>query len=359
MSDVVNPSTPIFLPLIGQYNNIGDIILRRPLAKWLQGHGKLHVFVGQAPSGFVKGLGLTSDDVYYESFKSWYLSGLSACTQQKAVYLSKPGEIQLTALGMKEHIGVLPLMLWLKLRGGRVARLGAGTRNFSQLYRTIMMPAVALSGLTYWRDRGTHEFIHHGGLMPDFGYYEGSPVETIRSDAKRNIMVVSMRGDKPAPNKVWLESVRQFAKTHGLELWVVTQVHSDAELSAQLAQQLDARLLNWDGRDHHLQEEKLRALYQQTLLTVSDRLHVLIAAFTEGAMPAGLLTAASNKIGRHFNVLEMNDVEHFEPDWTVQEICKYFDKTLQYRDHSLDALEQARETLDQIKAQLLQYIDSI
>ena len=48
----------VFVPLVGQYSNIGDIILRRPLARWIQNCGRLHVYTGNAPDGYIEGLQL-------------------------------------------------------------------------------------------------------------------------------------------------------------------------------------------------------------------------------------------------------------------------------------------------------------
>ena len=61
-------TTQIFAVGRGQYENVGDIILRRQLLDWLRPVGRLHVYVGQSPDGYDQGLGLRDGDVVYRSF---------------------------------------------------------------------------------------------------------------------------------------------------------------------------------------------------------------------------------------------------------------------------------------------------
>ena len=68
--------TEIYVPGIGQYDNIGDIILRRQLLRWLEPMGRLHVFIGNAPAGYGESLELGPEHRTYRSFTAWYRSGL-------------------------------------------------------------------------------------------------------------------------------------------------------------------------------------------------------------------------------------------------------------------------------------------
>ena len=58
----VNQQRQIFAVGRGQYENIGDIILRRPLLDWAREAGDLHVYVGASPEGYDEGLGLQPGD---------------------------------------------------------------------------------------------------------------------------------------------------------------------------------------------------------------------------------------------------------------------------------------------------------
>lgn len=303
----------------GQYENVGDIILRRQLLDWVRPEGgELHVYVGDSPEGYDDGLRLRPDDKVYRSFLSWYGAALQAAMKGGAAYVFKPGEIQLTIVGMKEHISMLPLLGVLRTRGGRAVRAGVGSRNFAPLPRALMRPSIALSDLTLWRDIRTAEYMRAGGPMPDLAYGEGASDEDVATFAteaeaiRRDVLVVSLRADEPAPpypSEAWLRGVREYADRHGLEIWAVTQVHVDNERSRRLAADLGGHVLPWDDlRDHDGQERRLRELYRRTAIAMSDRLHVVIAAFTEGAVPVGTLADASDKVDRHFATIGIGGV---------------------------------------------------
>ena len=105
------------------------------------------------------------------------------------------------------------------------------------------------------------------------------------------------------PGQAWLEGVRAFCGEIGLRPLVVTQVGRDAERNRELAGLLNAGLIDWKNEPHAVQERRLRAVYEKSALVLSDRLHVLILAFTEGAVPLCMLDRPEDKIGRHFDAV--------------------------------------------------------
>ena len=309
-------TTQIFAVGRGQYENVGDIILRRQLLDWLRPVGRLHVYVGQSPDGYDQGLGLRDGDVVYRSFLKWYRAGLSAAAAGKASYVFKPGEIQLTLVGTKEHLSMVPMLLAIRTRGGSVLRVGSGSRNFKPLPRALMRPSIALSDLVLWRDVKTAQYLRRGSASPDLAFGEGASEDDIRlfaaTSAGRTALVISLRADEPVPpypSEAWLAGVREYAARNGLEIWVATQIFVDNERNSRLARDLDAQLLAWPQLNgHHEQERLLRNLYRRSAIVLSDRLHVIIAAFTEGAIPVGVLSDGSDKIDRHFETIGISGI---------------------------------------------------
>lgn len=338
----------IFVPARGQYENIGDILLRRQLLDWLRESGPLHVYTGYSENGYDEGLRLQPGDVRYRSFTRWYLAALRGAARGTASYVFKPGEIQLTLIGMKEHISMLPVAALVRATGGAVARVGAGSRGFARLGRALIRPSIALSTLSLWRDPATAGYLGRGGTIPDLGFGEGGSARELEDTAGRTALVISMRADlgyRADPPEQWLEGVRAFARQNGLEIWTATQVRVDDERAARLADALGGRALSWDGTDHAEQEARLRELYRRAAVVVSDRLHVLIAAVTEGAVPAGLRLDSSDKIDRHFAVTGMRDVSIPAAAMPASEISAWLNRMLERRPEILGGLEQARADL--------------
>lgn len=337
----------IFVPARGQYENIGDILLRRQLLDWLRESGPLQVYTGYSENGYDEGLRLQPEDVRYRSFTKWYIAALRSAAQGKASYVFKPGEIQLTLIGMKEHISMLPVAALVRATGGAVARVGAGSRGFARLPRALIRPSIALCNLSLWRDPATAGYLGTGGTMPDLGFGEGA--SALDMDAvPRTALVVSMRSDlgyRSDPPEHWLQGVREFARQHDLEVWTAAQVHVDDERAVRLADALGGQALRWDGTGHAQQEARLRALYRRAAVVISDRLHVLIAALTEGAVPAGLGLDSSDKINRHFAAAGIKGVSTQAAAMTAEEITAWLEVALDRRSEHLAQLERARADL--------------
>jgi hypothetical protein len=345
--------TKVFAIGRGQYENVGDIILRRHLLDWVRAVGDMHVYVGNSPAGYDEGLGLGPDDRVYRSLRAWYKAALVSALKGRAAYVFKPGEIQLTLVGMKEHFSVLPLLVALRLRGGRAIRAGVGTRNYSPIPRALMRPSIALSDITLWRDVATGEYMKTGDVMPDLAFGEGADDARLASfktpSAERNVLVVSMRGDDPArpyPSRGWTEGVRAYAASNGLEIWTVTQVRTDNDRNVRLAQDLGGQVLGWDERTgHDEQERRLRHLYARTAIALSDRLHVVIAAFTEGAVPVGSLVVDSDKVDRHFRTIGIDRVSVSATGESAEELSEQLTALAARRADMFDCLLEARARL--------------
>ena len=295
----------VFVPAVGQYDNIGDIMLRRPLLDRLRNHGRLHVYTGPAPRGYTRALNLSPEDAVYTSFASWHGALLRAAARHTADYAFKPGEIQLTVRGMKEHLGLLPALSLVRSGGGRIVRVGSGARAFPRGGKALIAPSLAVPHVTRWRDTESARVLGHGTTMPDLAFLDGPDAI---GEGGRDRLVVSMRGDRPAPDATWRAAIRDFADRLGARLVVVTQVERDGGRARELALEWGCELLAFDGTDHADHEQRVREQYRSALAVASDRLHVLIAATTEGAPPLAPLAAPADKIDRHFEAAHLPPV---------------------------------------------------
>ena len=337
----------------GQYENIGDVILRRQLLDWVRPAGEMHVYVGNSPAGYDEGLQLHSTDVVYRSLADWYRVALSSALRGEAAYVFKPGEIQLTLIGMKEHLSMLPLLAALRLRGGSAIRAGVGTRNYSPLPRALMRPSIALSTITLWRDVSTGAYMGTGEVMPDLAFGEGADDEAVASfrdpSPRRDVLVVSMRSDEPVrpfPSAEWIQGVKSYAARHDLEVWAVTQVQVDNDRTLRLARELGGQALTWDElKDHAAQERRLRDLYRRTEIALSDRLHVIVAAFTEGAIPVGSLVDHDDKVDRHFRTIGIDGVSVTTSGLTAEQFADRLAQLAGQRRQMFEALLAARSRL--------------
>ncbi len=193
---------------------------------------------------------------------------------------------------------MMPALLKVRARNGRVVRIGAGARQLSKFPRELMRASLSMTDLAIWRDSSTAAFLG-GDEMADLGFLGGSD-ESSRSQT-RDQLVVSLRGDRNAPAPEWYATVQELATRLGLGVSIATQVKRDNLRTLEVAERLGARPLEWDEEDHLTQESRLRELYGRASIVLSDRLHVLIAAATEGARVVSVASGNSEKISRHFD----------------------------------------------------------
>lgn len=301
----------IFCNIMGQHDNLGDVVLRRRLLEVVRPSGDLHLLTGGASSDYVGALVQEGDTVYTDPVV-WTAAAKASAARQKTFYFAKPGELIFSSTQLRKLLKERALHAAMRQSGGEAFVLGVGARTSPTfLQRAITRYALGRAKLIAWRDLRTMRDMRFGVLYPDwaFGYGAGpAPQERVRDR-----LILSMRVDRPMPEQAWIDAVRRFAERRQLRIVVVWQVERDRERSQALAAALGAELGPWIKDDFDATEAELRLLYRQARLVVSDRLHVLILAATEGAVPACLTMHKEEKIGRHFDAIELEGTaEHVE-----------------------------------------------
>ncbi|MFF7682022.1 hypothetical protein ACFZA2_04600 [Microbacterium sp. NPDC007973] len=298
--------TTIFVLGSGQEDNIGDVVLRRTMFDQLRTRGTLHVFLGPATPEFVTALALSDDDVVYHEKAAWRSALWRSIRRGRGTwFVDKPGELILGRRYLLAQLRMVPASLAIRLQRGRVLRLGLGQRSPEPRLTPVYRALFRLSNIVAWRDADTYATFRLGEVMPDWGFAERGSTES----EGRDLLVLSYRSDKPVLTPALVSAVREAARSRGLGIAVVTQVGRDSPRSQELAAALDAELVDWsDGRTHGEQERLLRDVYRRSALVLSDRLHVLIVAMTEGAVPLALSMGPNYKVGRHFEAIGYSGV---------------------------------------------------
>jgi hypothetical protein len=149
--------------------------------------------------------------------------------------------------------------------------------------------------------------------MPDWGFGigpggEAAPALAAVTPASRDRIAISLRGDRREPSDEWLDAVERLANRLNRAIVCVVQVEDDDALMRRVADRLNAELVGWGDGDHWAQEQRVRKAYSQSVLALSDRLHGLVIAATEGAIPLGWCEATTVKVTNHFEVIGADHV---------------------------------------------------
>lgn len=300
----------LFVLLQGQEDNFGDILIRRNLLTLLREHGEPNVFLGSSREAFLPQMNREQGDVVFDSAIRWYLSALYHVCVRGGSYVYKPGEIQITPGGMKEHLAVLPLALLSKASSGRMVRFGSGTRDDpSPLMAALFRAILRLDDATLWRDNETRTSVRRGEVAPDLAFYSSRTAERLAANEPemRQLVVVSVRGDRDRITAEWLKGLEAVAREHGSKVVVTYQVGRDKERNRSIAEDL-----GWEFFDPGLSGPEapdgaqLAQLYDRAGVVVSDRLHVLVYALTRGAGIVGVGTDNAGKLRRCLGVVGLS-----------------------------------------------------
>ncbi|KQX05667.1 hypothetical protein ASC59_16480 [Leifsonia sp. Root1293] len=279
-------------------------MLRRPYADALRDAGPLTVWAGPPESGYVRGLRLSAGEASV-SFVAWYLRLLRASVTGKPVFAFNAGEFGVTKAYFGGMIAALPVLALIKVKGGRVVWLGGGVKVRKSGFMWPFDLLARWCDVLLWRDVDSPRLMGRGAVMPDWGFgLDGQ--QTLAPDGpvtERPLLAISLRGDREYPSLRWVRAVRELATRLSLEPVVVVQVEDDDAMGSRLARDLGARFVGWQFDDHLAQEAVVRATYAQSRVTLSDRLHGLIIAATEGSVPLGWCDRATRKISQHMEVV--------------------------------------------------------
>lgn len=279
----------LFVEVIGQHDNVGDSMLRRGMLDSIRHPAiQLHVQVGGTPDGYVSGLGLGDADVIYRSRREWSEAIGAGRSHGSASFLANAGEVIRVRGPRYLRPKLLAKLASLRQRGGALLHTGVGVRDLDTRAWLAKTSALRFFDLVTWRDAASRDYAGIGEVQPDWGFATDG-VTSKPHDKSRDILAVSIRGDRARPDDAWQSAVRELA--NGLNLRIVTfsQVARDTPLAEELGRTLDADdVVTWTSEDHATQEERVRALFRRSACVVSDRLHGLILGATEGAYPVGM-----------------------------------------------------------------------
>lgn len=308
----LTPAPEVFVWATGQDDNIGDSLLRRAYLDALRQLGSLHVWSGPASKGFTSGLGLEPSDRQLTSFREWYGAALRSSLRRPTFVAMNAGEVPVSRKGAARLSALALLAIICRLRGGGGLWVGAGVPSSKPGLVLAYKAAARACVFVRWREPGSEAIVAHRGTSPDWAFALGEPTSDWLDHGSRSQMAVVLRGDRPAPSPEWIDWVKKLSETLRLRPTLVVQVKRDDSRAAELAEKLGAGLLAWNHEDHALQEDAVRDLYAQSAVVVGDRLHGLIVAATEGAVPLGWVESSKGKVGRHFKVVGLDWVGRHE-----------------------------------------------
>ena len=284
------PVRNVFISLVAQHENLGDLFIRREMIRWLSIPGiMLHVLTKDIPSSFVAAAEIPLSAVTYQSYWSWEAALLRSALKGNSGLVFAPGpQVLLNSPSLVLHEVVnLSNVLALRLRRNPIAKIGRSLRGDGWLAVPIEQAIHDLSDIYWVRDTSSAATINRGlSVLPDIALSERRGFD----DERRDWVSIS-----PHVGRRWnIASIRRLASESancGLRVGIVTQTRFDEPFHAWLAAGSGVEHLAWGTRSHRAQLLAVEERYSQSVAVASDRLHALLIGMSCGATPIPLVHA--------------------------------------------------------------------
>ncbi|UGQ59055.1 polysaccharide pyruvyl transferase family protein [Rhodococcus pyridinivorans] len=317
----------------------------------------MDVWIGSASRAFMSGLALSGSDRAYVKYATWYVGAIRSALKGRTLIAVNAGEVPVSKRGAARMVSLAMLILIARMRGGTGVWLGAGVpvpKTLAYLAPTYKWVA-RLCGHSGFRDKESLPIVGSARSMPDWAFDLGAPISEWTPSRQRRHLGVVMRGDRPYPDAEWLEWVRRTAACLALDIVVVVQVQRDTTMATRLAADLGGSVAQFDFGAHSSVEAEVRRVYADCSIVIGDRLHGLIVAATEGAVPLGWVPSSNGKIARHFDVVGLRWVGR----WEGRRVDEYGPITRAELNDFSGALEKsidaARSAIDAVSVELEEF----
>ena len=348
----------VYASAMGQYDNVGDTVLRRGFLDALRKVGPLNVYVGERDDDHLSALGLQDGDTLYRTSPEWRSRLSRALSRERSLYAFDTGETEAQRAFAMRYLRLAPLLLASRLRGGVSAHVGFGVREPTP-WRVPIGAVLRLCSVVTWRDDYSRSFMGVGSVSPDWAFALGSSDEFLLTDTQpRPYLAIAFRqglshAGRDKPTDAWIATVRRMADELGLIPIVLAQIERDGPLALELADRLGCEAVVWEGPHHAKQEERLRAAYRLSAAVLSDRLHGLIIAATEGAVPIALAASEHDKASRTLAGVGITGttVERTMPDYDAA--YAVVSSAIQRRGEVAERVVAARAAIDALSDRLV------
>ncbi|MCJ1706810.1 polysaccharide pyruvyl transferase family protein [Microbacterium sp. VKM Ac-2923] len=245
---------------------------------------RLHVSVGKMPQPYIDAFDLPDDAKKYPTTRGFVVAFVTSALRRRTAVVFPPGPYPLTSWRSAGR-GVLAITMSLLARttGGASVTVGKSVRGRHRGARAVEKVLIRISNIYVARDRLSAISV---GVpitaAPDLALL-ASPSDS----STRRFVPLSFRSDRPLDVE-FLRAVVDWARTESLVPVFVTQVARDGARHAEHAAELGVDHLEWGAKSHRQQLMDITALYSESSLVVTDRLHAALLGVLGGAVPVAV-----------------------------------------------------------------------
>lgn len=292
--------TAVYMSIAAQSDNLGDIVIRRNLVRWLCGtSARLHLVAEGMPCAYVDAFDLPPGVVLHRRTSTWLASLLRdvAIGRAMLVYAPGPQGLEDTTKALVRGLGNTLLSLLCSSAGKGVLVIGRAYRGEGPLAGAMARLVVRRSRLAALRDNVSSSIVgaDNATVYPDLGILPEPGQDVRTGTTSRRILALSIRSDRELPSNLIPELV-DYADQNQLRIVFVTQVRRDEECHLSLSSKVPgSEVVRWAG-SHKEQLQRVLEVYRSASVVVSNRLHGLLLGWSQGAQPVPLVDAHDSKL---------------------------------------------------------------
>lgn len=340
-------SARLHVSVTAGYQNIGDAFIRREAFGWVRPLGGAEVYLADSPDVWATQVGVSPADVPHRRRLRWLWS---AASRPRSVVVFEPGEVRMDLRALPRELAFVAAVVAVRLRGGVVVLPPRALVGAHRVTLAVHRWSCRLASFAYWRDPVSLAAARAGRVLPDVAF--GAEAQVPRGDRDASTLVVSLRGGRPEPDATWSAALGAWASSRGLDVVTLAQVREDEERATKLAERLGGTHVPWSA-DPVEHERRVREAYGRAHTVVSDRLHVLILAALEGAVPAEVVPGPTTKVALHFREIGVEGVSMDSAGASVEQIHAFLDARAAAADAVPPALDAARRRLDDARSEVV------
>lgn len=291
----------IYFSLATQFGNLGDCIINDLVLRHLAEQATVFVLATNSPKWVVDMLRVYKHVHICHSYNEFVLKVLeTAGPTSRRILFFKPGHFAASSNVFKlVRLMLAYIMCWVLVRSGwRIARIGASIDAYSASEALLQARLANLYAYYGVRDGRSYQILAKMGVAsvaytPDLAFL--LPSAPVKPTLPRSCVAIVLRKRKWMNDTFPATISEQFHRLipSGLCCCVVQQVETDNELAAGISQALGCKLTVF--KQTKASADTVFEAYRGSAIAVSNRLHGLLFAWSQGAIPMAIVDESEDK----------------------------------------------------------------
>nr|WP_010133608.1 polysaccharide pyruvyl transferase family protein [Microbulbifer agarilyticus] len=312
-----------FISLRTQFPNLGDLLINRALLEELMANGDVYMDTTGVPKWYLEIMlsSLPCETLKKKTTLTYYLGLFSSLwvkftNRESLVFLvMKPGGYPATTswrIGIRRVLQGLALHSFRSL-GIRIVRAPSSQKNSNGIFWLIDKFRLSSVDCSLIRDVNSEREMRRMGVsylssddlaiiffaLPQHSLFKRPFLE----HQAKEVVTISLRKPRRNGEQLAYSKLAALITRQGPEVNFVSQVFYDDRINSEVACKNGADILVYDGTLDSI--DAITKQYQNSEFVISNRLHVLLLAFLNGAIPIAVVGEDDSKIEGCFHKLDL------------------------------------------------------